>query len=166
MASAHSEDAPAGTIFCRHRQARSHRRPFIPLAPGLRKLLTLAGALGRRTAMTLDVAPELPLPAGLPDDVAVLRAIVRRLLSVQRVLRSEIVVLQGEVRDAADRVAHYRRESQSCAMRFGMCRIAAGHRTRRHSPMPRNAFTDHGQVPRPARGEDGDRFLGTHFRVL
>ena len=41
----------------------------------------------------------------------VLRAIVRRLLSVQRVLRSEIVVLQGEVRDAADRVAHYRRKS-------------------------------------------------------
>ena len=36
---------------------------------------------------------------------------MRPLLSVQRVLRSEIVVLQGEVRDAADRVAHYRRES-------------------------------------------------------
>ena len=63
-------------------------------------------------------------------DVAVLRAIVRPLLSVQRVLRSEIVVLQGEVRDAADRVA-----PQGCAMRFGICRIAAGHRMRRHSPI-------------------------------
>ena len=54
-------------------------------------------------ALASDVAPELPLPAALPD-VAVLRAIVRRLLSVQRAPRSETAVLQGEVRDAADRL--------------------------------------------------------------
>ena len=95
-------------------------------SPWPAKVADLAGAVGRRTAMTLDVAPELPLPAGLPDDVAVLRAIVRRLLSVQRVLRSEIVVLQGGVRDAADRVAHYRRKSAKLrhAGGFGKCRIA------------------------------------------
>jgi hypothetical protein len=91
-------------------EARSHGRPFI--VPGLRRLLTLAGVTGRRAAIARDVAPpEMPLPAGLPSDVVMLRAIVRRLLSQQRVLRARIVVLEGEVRYAADRVTHYRQEA-------------------------------------------------------
>ena len=76
-------------------EARSHRQPFV--VPGLRKLLALAGVIGRRSAIALDVAPALPLAAGLPDDVAMLRAIIRRLLSTQRMLRARIVVLEGEV---------------------------------------------------------------------
>jgi hypothetical protein len=91
-------------------EAQRTRRPFV--VPGLRKLLALAGVVGRREAIALDVVPpETPLPAQLPDDTAMLRAIVRRLLSTQRVLRARIVVLEGEVRYAADRVGHYRREA-------------------------------------------------------
>ena len=95
--------------------------------------VSLDGVVGRRAALgDVDLSCRCRRRC---RNVAVLRAIVRRLLSVQRVPRSEIVVLQGEVRDAADRVAHYRRDPQSCAMRFGICRIAAGHRMRRHSPI-------------------------------
>ena len=91
-------------------EAHRTRKPFV--VPGLRKLLALAGVVGRRAAIALDVVPpEMPLPAGLPDDVATLRAIVRRLLSVQRVLRSRIVVLQGEVQYARERARHYRRDA-------------------------------------------------------
>jgi hypothetical protein len=91
-------------------EARSHGRPFV--VPGLRKLLTLAGVVGRRATIALGVAPpEMPMPAGLPSDTAMLRSIVRRLLSQQRVLRARIVVLEGEVRYAADRVSHYRRDA-------------------------------------------------------
>ncbi|MGC1413056.1 MAG: hypothetical protein WA864_29425 [Acetobacteraceae bacterium] len=90
-------------------EARSHQRPF--LVPGLRKLLALAGVVGQRRGIALDIAPPLPLPARLPNDVAMLRAIIRRLLSTQRVLRARIVVVEGEVRYAADRVSHYRREA-------------------------------------------------------
>jgi hypothetical protein len=83
-------------------EAHRTRKPFV--VPGW-KLLALAGFVGRRAAIALDVvAPEMPLPAGLPDDVATLRAIVRRLLSTQRTLRARIVVLEGEVCYAADRV--------------------------------------------------------------
>jgi hypothetical protein len=90
-------------------EARSHGRPFI--VPGLRRLLTLAGVTGRHAAIALDVAPPLPSAPALPNDTATLHAIVRRLLSTQRVLRARIVVLRGEVRYAADRVSHYRREA-------------------------------------------------------
>ena len=91
-------------------EARSHGRPFV--VHGLRKLLTLAGVVGRRATIALGVAPpEMPMPAGLPSDTAMLRSIVRRLLSQQRVLRARIVVLEGEVRYAADRVTHYRQEA-------------------------------------------------------
>lgn len=91
-------------------EAHRTRKPFV--VPGLRKLLALAGVVGRREAIALDVVPpETPLPAQLPDDVATLRAIVRRLLSTQRTLRARIVVLEGEVRYAADRASHYRREA-------------------------------------------------------
>ena len=111
MASAHSEDAPAGTIFCRHRQARRHRKPFV--VPGLRKLLKLAGVVRQRGGVLgLNVSPGfLPSPTGLPDDVAMLKAIVRRLLAAQRVLRSKVVVLQGEVQYATERARHYRRDA-------------------------------------------------------
>ena len=91
-------------------EAHRTRKPFV--VPGLRKLLALAGVVGRRAAIALDVVPpEMPLPAGLPDDAATLRAIVRRLLSVQRVLRSKIVVLQGQVQYVRERARHYRRDA-------------------------------------------------------
>ena len=91
-------------------EAHRTRKPFV--VPGLRKLLALAGVVGRRAAIALDVVPpEMPMPVGLPDDVATLRAIVRRLLSAQRVLRSKVVVLQGEVQYTSERARHYRREA-------------------------------------------------------
>jgi hypothetical protein len=91
-------------------EARRRRKPFV--VPGLRKLLALAGVVGRCAAITLDVVPpKLPAPAALPDDVAKLKAIVRRLLATQRVHRARIVLLEGEVRDAADRVKYHTREA-------------------------------------------------------
>ena len=99
-----------GTLERLQDEAHRTRKPFV--VPGLRKLLALAGVVGRRTAIALDVVPpETPLPAQLPDEVAMLHAIIRRLLSTQRMLRARIVVLEGEVRYAADRVRHYRREA-------------------------------------------------------
>ena len=41
--------------------ARRNRRPFV--VAGLRKLLALAGVVGRHGAIALDVAPPWPLPA-------------------------------------------------------------------------------------------------------
>jgi hypothetical protein len=90
-------------------EARRNRQAFV--VPGLRKLLLLAGVVGRRAAIALAVAPPWPLPAALPNEVAMLKAIIRRLLSQERVLRARIVVLEGEVRYAADRVSHHRREA-------------------------------------------------------
>ena len=91
--------------------ARRHRKPF--LIPGLRKLLELAGVVRQRGGVIgLNVSPGfLPSPTGLPDDVAMLKAIVRRLLAAQRVLRSKVVVLQGEVQYATERARHYRRDA-------------------------------------------------------
>ena len=91
--------------------ARRHRKPF--LVPGLRKLLELAGVVRQRGGVIgLNVSPGfLPSPTGLPDDVAMLKAIVRRLLAAQRVLRSKVVVLQGEVQYATERARHYRRDA-------------------------------------------------------
>jgi hypothetical protein len=91
-------------------EARHTRKPFV--VPGLRKLLALTGVVGRRAAIALTVVPpEMPLPAGLPDDVATLRAVVRRLLSTQRVLRAKIVVLRGEVQYTRERARHFRRDA-------------------------------------------------------
>ena len=91
--------------------ARRHRKPFV--VPGLRKLLELAGVVRQRGGVIgLNVSPGfLPSPTGLPDDVAMLKAIVRRLLAAQRVLRSKVVVLQGEVQYATERARHYRRDA-------------------------------------------------------
>ena len=91
--------------------ARRHRKPFV--IPGLRKLLELAGVVWQRGGVIgLNVSPGfLPSPTGLPDDVAMLKAIVRRLLAAQRVLRSKVVVLQGEVQYATERARHYRRDA-------------------------------------------------------
>ena len=91
--------------------ARRHRKPFV--VPGLRKLLELAGVVRQRGGVLgLNVSPGfLPSPTGLPDDVAMLKAIVRRLLAAQRVLRSKVVVLQGEVQYATERARHYRRDA-------------------------------------------------------
>ena len=60
---------------------------------------------------------------------------MRRLLSVQRVLRSEIVVLQARFAMLPTALLTTGGNPQGCAMRFGICRIAAGHRMRRHSPI-------------------------------
>ena len=91
-------------------EARHTRKPFV--VPGLRKLLALTGVVGRRAAIALTVVPpEMPLPAGLPDDVATQHAVVRRLLSTQRVLQSKIVVLRGEVQYTRERARHYRRDA-------------------------------------------------------
>ena len=91
--------------------ARRHRKPFV--VPGLRKLLELAGVVRQRGGVIgLNVSPGfLPSPTGLPDDVAMLKAIVRRLLAAQRMLRSKVVVLQGEVQYATERARHYRRDA-------------------------------------------------------
>ena len=91
--------------------ARRHRKPFV--VPGLRKLLELAGVVRQRGGVIgLNVSPGfLPSPTGLPDGVAMLKAIVRRLLAAQRVLRSKVVVLQGEVQYATERARHYRRDA-------------------------------------------------------
>jgi hypothetical protein len=91
--------------------ARRHRKPFV--VPGLRKLLELAGVVRQRGGVIgLNVSPGfLPSPTGLPDDVAMLKAIVRRLLAAPRVLRSKVVVLQGEVQYATERARHYRRDA-------------------------------------------------------
>ena len=80
---------------------------------GLRKLLELAGVVRQRGGVIgLNVSPGfLPSPTGLPDDVAMLKAIVRRLLAAQRMLRSKVVVLQGEVQYATERARHYRRDA-------------------------------------------------------
>ena len=49
--------------------------------------------------------------------MAKLKAIIRRLLATQRVLRARIVVLEGEVRDAADRVGTLPAGSRDAAPR-------------------------------------------------
>ena len=81
------------------------------MVPGLRKLLLLAGVVGRRAAIALAVAPPWPLPAALPNEVAMLKAVIRRLLSQERVLRARIVVLEGKLLYATERARHYRRDA-------------------------------------------------------
>jgi hypothetical protein len=105
-----------------HAEARAKRRPFV--VPGLRRLLRLAGVAARRGGITIDVQPPL-MPDGLPDDVAVLKAIVRNILPKNRQLRASVTVPQGEVQmDLCDCALRVPRMLDSVAS-FGKCRIPA-----------------------------------------
>jgi hypothetical protein len=91
-------------------ESRKRGLPFV--VPGLRRLLALAGVVGRRTALALTtVTPPLPVRARLPSDAEALRAMVRRLLSEQRGLRARIVVLEGEAQYANERARYHRQEA-------------------------------------------------------
>jgi len=90
-------------------ESRKRGLPFV--VPGLRRLLALAGVVGRRAALALTVTPPLPVRARLPSDAEALRAMVRRLLSEQRGLRARIVVLEGEAQYANERARYHRQEA-------------------------------------------------------
>ena len=98
------------TIERLQEEARRLGKPFV--VPGLRRLLVLAGVVGRRGGLTFEMPPPPShLVYRLPNTVAELRAIVRSLLSKQRVLRARIVVLEGQAAYANDKVRHLRGES-------------------------------------------------------
>ena len=73
--------------------------------PGLRRLLALAGVIGRRPLTiahdTEDTIELIYLPlADLPDDIAALKAIIQRYQQVNRVLRAEAVIGRNDLRRA------------------------------------------------------------------
>ena len=95
-------------------EARRMRKPFV--VPGLRRLLVPAGVVGRRGGLTFEMPPPPShLVYRLPNTVAELRAIVRSLLSKQRVLRARIVVLEGQAAYANDKVRHLRGKIRASA---------------------------------------------------
>ena len=71
--------------------------------PGLRKLLALAGVVGKRPALLQPPEPSVQedinwiAPAPLPDDVDGLREVIRRLERINRVLREKMVVLTNDL---------------------------------------------------------------------
>jgi hypothetical protein len=82
--------------------AKRLHRPFF--VPGLRRLLRLAGVTEHRGGDTLTLeAGDFPVPDPLPNDLAMLKAIIRRLMSRDRVQRAELVVLRGRVADGISR---------------------------------------------------------------
>ncbi|HET7879632.1 MAG TPA: hypothetical protein VFL55_02030 [Acetobacteraceae bacterium] len=71
--------------------------------PGLRRLLAMAGVIGKRPLPLppdeVDEPEELEwIDAELPDDPAALRRIIERLRKDNRVLREEVVLLRNEIR--------------------------------------------------------------------
>ena len=82
-------------------EARQRGVPY--KVPGLRKLLAMAGVIGKRP---VPLPPEdVPsdeseqwISAALPDDVATLRRIIEGLRRDNRVLREQVVLLRNEIR--------------------------------------------------------------------
>jgi hypothetical protein len=109
-------------------EARKRGLPFV--VPGLRRLLILAGVVGRRAALALTVTPPLPVRATLPGDVEVLRRMVRRLLSEQRELRARIVVLKGNLLDATECGRYHRRDAATLRRQIRQMPNLSGRQTR------------------------------------
>jgi hypothetical protein len=82
------------------------KRNGVALAiPGLRKLLALAGVVGKRPApqppessIEEDEDIDWIVPALLPDDLDGLREVIRRLERMNRILREKVVILSNDLR--------------------------------------------------------------------
>jgi hypothetical protein len=89
------------------------RKAGVPLViPGLRKLLALAGVVGRRGTLGAKVYDPKwdPIREPLPNDVAVLRRMVRRLQSVERDFRGRVAALHEERKYDRQRIGLLTRE--------------------------------------------------------
>jgi hypothetical protein len=79
------------------------KRNGVALAiPGLRKLLVLAGVVGKRPASQppesrIEEDIDWIVPARLPDDVDGLREVIRRLEQINRTLREKVVILTNDL---------------------------------------------------------------------
>jgi hypothetical protein len=98
--------------------AKRLRRPFI--VPGLRRLLVMSGVVEKRGGDTVIELQPLAWPIGdpLPDDIAALNAIIRKLLARDRMWRAETAILRGGLRDAIDRQRLQRREIASLRLQI------------------------------------------------
>ena len=107
--------------------ARRHRKPFV--VPGLRKLLELAGVVRQRGGVIgLNVSPGfLPSPTGLPDDVAMLKAMCVVCSQRNECYDPRSWFCKVRCNMLLSALAITAAMPQICAGKFGKCRIAADH---------------------------------------
>jgi hypothetical protein len=90
------------------------KKAGMPLViPGLRRLLALAGVVGKRGAAGIVPFDSKwdPVPEPLPNDVTELRRLVRRLQSVERDLRGRIASLYEERKYDRQRIGLLQRDA-------------------------------------------------------